>query len=229
MIKKLLFIFLLQLSLVSCVCNQTKNRLIASRDSIANQTDKFITFKGLELKHGIQMADALKALEAKGFKRSEQFDYKKRTYHIYSLRGTFYKYRDCNITIYPMESDKDIFGEIAIFLPYRYSFKEMKKDYDDMRHVYGNRYHMVSATVSFDDKCIDENMLDSVKPKNFSYDYASLMTEFHISDDKQGELSGLIRLNTVYITSQNKDVYYVVITYSTYVNNLEQINARHGL
>lgn len=29
-----------------------------------------------------------------------------------------------------------------------------------MRHVYGNRYHMVSATVSFDDKCIDENMLD---------------------------------------------------------------------
>lgn len=229
MIKKLLFIFLLQLSLVSCVCNQTKNRLIASRDSIANHTDKFITFKGLELKHGIQMADALKALEAKGFKRSEQFDYKKRTYHIYSLRGTFYKYRDCNITIYPMESDKDIFGEIAIFLPYRYSFKEMKKDYDDLRHVYGNRYHMVSATVSFDDKCIDENMLDSLKPKNFSYDHAYLMTEFHISDDKLGELSGLIRLNTVYITPQNKDVYYVVITYSTYENNLEQINARHGL
>lgn len=55
------------------------------------------------------------------------------------------------------------------------------------------------------------------------------MTEFHISDDKQGELSGLIRLNTVHITPQNKDVYYVVITYSTYVNNLEQINARHGL
>ena len=89
MIKKLLFIFLLQLSLVSCVCNQTKNRLIASRDSIANHTDKFITFKGLELKHGIQMADALKALEAKGLKRSEQFDYKKRNYHIYSLRGHF--------------------------------------------------------------------------------------------------------------------------------------------
>lgn len=229
MIKKLLFIFLLQLSLVSCVCNQTKNRLIASRDSIANQTDKFITFKGLELKHGIQMADALKALEAKGLKRSEQFDYKKRKYHIYSLRGTFYMYRDCNITIYPTKNDKDIFGEISIYLPYRYSFKEMKKDYDYLRHVYGNRYHMVSATVSFDDKCIDENMLDSVKPKNFSYDHAYLMTEFHISDDKQGELSGLIRLNTVYITPQNKDVYYVVITYSTYVNNLEQINARHGL
>ena len=229
MIKKLLFIFLLQLSLVSCVCNQTKNRLIASRDSIANHTDKFITFKGLELKHGIQMADALKALEAKGFKRSEQFDYKKRKDHIYSLRGTFYKYRDCNITIYPTKNDKDIFGAISIYLPYRYSFKEMKKDYDYMRHVYGNRYHMVSATVSFDDKCIDENMLDSVKPKNFSYDHAYLMTEFHISDDKLGELSGLIRLNTVYITPQNKDVYYVVITYSTYVNNLEQIKARHGL
>lgn len=145
------------------------------------------------------------------------------------MRGTFYKYRDCNITIYPTKNDKDIFGEISIYLPYRYSFKEMKKDYDYMRHVYGNRYHMVSATVSFDDKCIDENMLDSVKPKNFSYDHAYLMTEFHISDDKQGELSGLIRLNTVYITPQNKDVYYVVITYSTYVNNLEQIKARHGL
>lgn len=119
MIKKLLFIFLLQLSLVSCVCNQTKNRLIASRDSTANHTDKFITFKGLELKHGIQMADALKALEAKGLKRSEQFDYKKRNYHIYSLRGTFYKYRDCNITIYPTKNDKDIFGAISIYLPYR--------------------------------------------------------------------------------------------------------------
>ena len=116
------------------------------RDSIANHTDKFITFKGLELKHGIQMADALKALEAKGLKRSEQFDYKKRNYHIYSLRGTFYKYRDCNITIYPTKNDKDIFGAISIYLPYRYSFKEMKKDYDYMRHVYGNRYHMVSAT-----------------------------------------------------------------------------------
>lgn len=36
-------------------------------------------------------------------------------------------YRDCNITIYPTKNDKDIFGEISIYLPYRYSFKEMKR------------------------------------------------------------------------------------------------------
>lgn len=87
MIKKLLFIFLLQMSFATYICAQTREKLIAFRDSIATNTDKFLTVKGVELKPMLRMDEALKMFEAKGWKKSPEFDEIKNESGEYSLDG----------------------------------------------------------------------------------------------------------------------------------------------
>lgn len=63
MIKKLLFIFLLQMSFATCICAQKVIDWRATRDSIAKHADKFLDVEGLKLKPGLTMKKLWRCLK----------------------------------------------------------------------------------------------------------------------------------------------------------------------
>lgn len=122
MAQKILFTLLLQLTFAISAFAQSDK----VGEYLTQNSKRFLTVKGLELKPGLLMEDALKAFEAKGWERSMIFDYVKEERNIYELRGTFYNRRNCVIQIFPTLNNKNIVGIIGIGLPKQDTFKDLK-------------------------------------------------------------------------------------------------------
>lgn len=225
MAHKILLTLLLQLTVAFSAFAQSDN----IGEYLTQNSKRFLTVKGLELKPGLRMDDALKAFEAKGWERSEYFDTMKELRGTYVLNGTFYNRSNCNIMIMPTANNKNIIGKIGINLPNRDSFKELKEEYDDLKSALSDKYHMVSSTESFDDKYLEESTSDILKLAALSRDEATFMTEFRLSENQSDSLLGFIRLIINYVNSDNQDVFYVSIVYFTYDFIIEQVNAVNDL
>lgn len=225
MAQKILFTLLLQLTFAISAFAQSDQ----TGEYLAQNSKRFFTVKGLELKPGLLMEDALKAFEAKGWERSESFDYLKEERNIYVLKGTFYNCRDCNIQVMPTLNNKNIVGIIGISLPEQDTFKDLKNQYDDLKAALSEKYHMVSSTESFDDESIGERTFDELKLMAISRNEAKFMTEFHLSENKEDDLLGFIRLYIGHIKVKDNDYFKIVILYCTYDHIMDQINASDDL
>lgn len=175
------------------------------------------------------MDDALKAFEAKGWERSEYFDTMKELSDTYFLNGTFYNCSNCNIMIMPIANNKKIVGTIGITLPERKSFKDLKEEYDELKSDLSEKYHMVSSTESFDDKDVEESTSDILKLTALSRNEAEFMTEFHLSENKQDDLLGYIRLAISHHKTNNQESFHVYILYCTYDDLMEIVKAKDDL
>lgn len=225
MAQKILFTLLLQLTFAISAFAQSDQ----TGEYLAQNSKRFFTVKGLELKPGLLMEDALKAFEAKGWERSEFFDHYKEERNIYVLKGTFYNHRDCNIQVMPTLNNKNIVGLIGINLPKQDTFKDLKNQYDDLKAALSEKYHMVSSTESFDDEAAGEGTLDELKLMAISRDEAEFTTEFHLSENKDDDLLGFIRMSIMHAKVEDNDHFYVSIVYCTYDHIMDQINASDDL
>lgn len=225
MAQKILFTLLLQLTFAISAFAQSDQ----TGEYLAQNSKRFFTVKGLELKPGLLMEDALKAFEAKGWERSMIFDYVKEERNIYELRGTFYNRRNCVIQIFPTLNNKNIVGIIGIGLPKQDTFKDLKNQYDDLKAALSEKYHIVSSTESFDDESVGEGTFDELKLMAISRNEAKFTTEFHLSENKTDELLGYIRLDINHIKIEDNDSFYVSIIYFTYDCIMEQEHASDDL
>lgn len=225
MAQKILFTLLLQLTFALSAFAQSDE----VGEYLAQNSKRFLTVKGLELKPGLLMEDALKAFEAKGWERSMIFDYVKEERNIYELRGTFYNRRNCVIQIFPTLNNKNIVGIIGIGLPKQDTFKDLKNQYDDLKAALSEKYHIVSSTESFDDESVGEGTFDELKLMAISRNEAKFTTEFHLSENKTDELLGYIRLDINHIKIEDNDSFYVSIIYFTYDCIMEQAHASDDL
>ena len=225
MAQKILFTLLLQLTFAISAFAQSDE----VGEYLAQNSKRFLTVKGLELKPGLLMEDALKAFEAKGWERSMIFDYVKEERNIYELRGTFYNRRNCVIQIFPTLNNKNIVGIIGIGLPKQDTFKDLKNQYDDLKAALSEKYHIVSSTESFDDESVGEGTFDELKLMAISRNEAKFTTEFHLSENKTDELLGYIRLDINHIKIEDNDSFYVSIIYFTYDCIMEQAHASDDL
>ncbi len=225
MAQKILFTLLLQLTFAISAFAQSDK----VGEYLTQNSKRFLTVKGLELKPGLLMEDALKAFEAKGWERSMIFDYVKEERNIYELRGTFYNRRNCVIQIFPTLNNKNIVGIIGIGLPKQDTFKDLKNQYDDLKAALSEKYHIVSSTESFDDESVGEGTFDELKLMAISRNEAKFTTEFHLSENKTDELLGYIRLDINHIKIEDNDSFYVSIIYFTYDCIMEQAHASDDL
>lgn len=225
MAHKILLTLLLQLTVAFSAFAQTDN----VGEYLAQNSKRFLTVKGLELKPGLRMDDALKAFEAKGWERSKYFDTMKELSGAYFLNGTFYNCSNCEIIIIPTGNNKKIVGAIGITLPNRDSFKDLKEEYDDLKSALSEKYHMVSSIESFDDKYLEESTSDLLKLTALSRDEAKFMTEFHLSDKQQDDLLGYIRLVISHRKTNSQESFHVYVLYCTYDNLMEQVKAKDDL
>lgn len=175
------------------------------------------------------MEDALKAFEAKGLERSEFFDYLKEDQNVYALRGTFYNCGNCNIQVIPTLNNKNIVGIIGISLPKQDTFKDLKNQYDDLKAALSEKYHMVSSTESFDDESVGEGTFDELKLMAISRNEAKFTTEFHLSENKEDDMLGYIRLFIHSTKVKDNDSFFVSIIYCTYDCIMEQAHASDDL
>lgn len=225
MAQKILFTLLLQLTFALSAFAQSDE----VGEYLAQNSKRFLTVKGLELKPGLLMEDALKAFEAKGWEQSKYFDHFIEKNNTYVLNGTFYNRRDCNIFIVPTSNNKNIVKTITICLPDYDTFKGLKNEYDNLKADLSEKYHMVSSTESFDDEAIEGSTLDKLKLLAISRGEARFETEFHLSENKEDDLLGYIILCISHTKNEYNDSFYVSIMYRTYDDIMEQINASDDL
>ncbi len=227
MIKKLLFIFLLQMSFATCICAQTKDKLIAFRDSIANHTDKFLTVKGVELKPGLRMDEALKMFETKGWKKSPGFEEIKNESGEYSLDGDFYNKKNCYIYIVPTKKNKDIVGRILIIFPGWSSFHDLKKEYDELKLSLNRKYHLNYSTELFNNKSLETAPSDKLKLDAISQNEATFETWYYLSDKPEHIVLGSINIKISYLDTVPS--YNVFLMYITSDDLIDYISAEDDL
>lgn len=225
MAYKILLTLLLHLTLTFSAFAQTDT----TGDSIAADHQKYLTVKGIELKPGFRMEDALKAFEAKGWERSKYFDRLKEEGNYYELKGTFYNHNNCEIAIFPTNNDKNIVGRIIIFFPKMDSFKELKDLYDRLKYSLGKKYYMFSNTESFNNKNIENSSLDFLKLDALGQDEATFDSKFVLYDDQNPTLSGYVALGIDSTKSEDDNKYNVYVAYTTADDLAEQLNAEDDL
>lgn len=133
MIKKLLFIFLLQMSFATCICAQKVIDWRATRDSIAKHADKFLDVEGLKLKPGLTMKKTMEMFEAIGWKTDPFYEVEDDDSQMHILKGESLGIKNCEMFITPTEKDKNIVGVIGIVYTESNSFKKLKETYDRVK------------------------------------------------------------------------------------------------
>lgn len=195
-----------------------------SRDRMAEQTTKFLTFKGIELKPGLRMDSLLFFLESKGFKKTELFDYMKEEYGGYNLKGYFYNYHNCDIKIMPIQANKDVVSYISVNFPDANSFKQLKTLYDNLKDDLKEKYYLHGSIESFDDDYINRTESDYLKLNALSRDEGRFKTLFYVSDESS-LLLGQIVLTISHLHYGYEDHYYVSLSYCTSDNIIEQLSS----
>ena len=196
------------------------------RNKVEKIINKYLTVKGLELKPGLEMKDALQHFESKGASRSEYFDMVKSEYGIYDLKGTFFSRRNCSIRIVPTANNKAIVGIISINFPDGNSFKKLKEEYDILKSSLKEKYYIFSSKESFDNDYINETTSDYLKLSALSKDEGLFETRFYVSDNEASLLLGQIVLKISHVTVDYQTTYYVSLTYSTSDDIIEQLSSQ---
>lgn len=223
MIKNIISLFILLLFYVTGVNAQTKSELLTIRDSIAKNIDKFLTIKGVELKPGMRMDDALRIFLDKGWEKHELFNGFKEETNKYLLTGSFFNTEDCLICISPTVNDKNIVSSILISFPKKDSFKDLKKEYDELKYSLSQKYHLMSCTESFDNKLIENSNDDQMKLLALSKDEAKFHTRFNASDTPMASILGYVGINIGHSILSGDKKYNVSICYVTSDSWIEQM------
>ena len=223
--KRLYLLLILSIvGFISISAQTTAEKMTLIKDYLAENATKFLTVKGIELKPNMEMKYLLNEVEKKGWRRSDLFNEAYDTYGIYDLRGSFFN-NYCKIKILPIHGDKKIVGIIGINLPERDSFKQLKKDYDNLKAALAEKYYMFENTESFDDNYVNESTSDYLKLNALSKDEGLFESRFQISEDASSMLLGYIVLKISHLTFEYETSYYVSVSYCTSDCTIEQINA----
>ena len=227
MMKKFAIFLLLQFAIFANVNAQSNNISIDEfRELINQKADRFLTFKGIELRPGIRMKDFVNQLESKGLKRSELSTFIESKSNTIVLEGTFFNTRDCNIHVIPTSQDNNIVGIIGVSFPNRDSFWKLKAEYDQLKASLSEKYTVSDCVESFDDDYIDSSTSDFLKLNALSNDEGHFETRFVISNEGISSLCGYIFLSIKHLEVDYKEYYYVSLSYRTPDNLYEQVYSR---
>lgn len=223
MIKNIISLFILLLFYVTGVNAQTKSELLTIRDSIAKNIDKFLTIKGVELKPGMRMDDALRIFLDKGWEKHELFNGFKEKTNKYLLTGSFFNIGNCDICISPTINNKNIVSSIIINFPKRDSFKDLKNEYDELKYSLSQKYHIMSCNESFDNELIENSNDDQMKLLAISKDEATFDTRFKVQDVLLADILGYIVLRINSFNSSGETKCNVTLSYITSDSWIEQM------
>lgn len=225
MAHKILLTLLLQLTVAFSAFAQTEE----TKDSLTLKDLKYLTIKGVELKPGLLMEDALKVFLKKGLEKDTWFDKAKEEENAYWLKGTFFNTRNCEIYIYPTTNDKNIVGKILITFPEDYSFKSLKRQYDELKYSLSQKYHMFSCIESFDDEYLEKSNDDELKLLALSKNEATFDARFYASDNPITSLLGYIVLRIDSFNLSNETRCHVTLSYVTSDDVIEQMTKDNDL
>lgn len=223
MMKKFAIFLLLQFAIFANVNAQSNNISIDEfRELINQKADRFLTFKGIELKPGLKMKDFVSQLESKGLKRMTDFESK---HNSASLEGTFFNISDCEIHIVPTKQDPNMVGVVGVAFPNRDSFKRLKAEYDQLKASLSEKYTVSAGIESFDDEYIESTTSDHLKLNALSNDEGRFETDFTLSDDNL--TCGYIVLSIAHVEVAYEDYFYVSLAYYTPDKVYEQLYSRN--
>ena len=222
MIKKLSLFLLIFVTCSTFSSAQQKDKVIAARDIVAQQINKFFTVKGVELRPGLKMSTALDLLLQKGCAKADNFEYAK-SLGIYHLVGPFFSTKDCDINILPTTYNKDVVGAIGITFPKQSNFKDLKATYDNLKASLSNKYHLAECVEKFDDDFVANSTSDPLKLNAIAKKEAVFKSNFYVTEDKRSLFLGQVILGIGAITVDYLSKYFVYITYSTSDSVVEQL------
>ena len=223
--RLLVFICFILLTCLAAFSQTYSDSTKMLRDYVAQNSEKFLTVKGLELKPGLKMDDALKHLLKKGWQKSDLFDIAKSNFGLYDLRGGFFSRSNCRIKVLPASSDKNVVGAIGINFPDATSFKQLKKEYDDLKSALSEKYYMFECHEKFDDNYVENSTSDYLKLTALERDEVLFETQFHVSGDALSLLLGFVRLKINHLKVDYETTYFISLTYVTSDDVVEQLSS----
>lgn len=191
------------------------------RDLLVENTDRFLTVKGIELRPGLKMVDMLRQLKSKGWKETEASDYIRQEYGGYELTGIFFEHYNCRIKLLPTSHDNSIVGVVGISFPDAHSFKQVKDVYDELKAALSGKYVLNECNEGFEGDYVDEESSDTRKFLSVLKDEAKFESRFCLSEDNLSLLLGQVVLS---ISHYNLSC-YVSLTYSTSDNIVNQLSS----
>lgn len=177
------------------------------------QNNKYLTVKGLKLKPGLKMEDALNYFLSKGFKKRTTFENLKERDGYYALEGDFFNIASCHFDVTPTRNNPDVLGVVAIFLPERNSFRELISDYNNLKQALCLKYNLNSSKEYFTNQNIDKSGTDKLKLYALQNNDAVFESTFTLEADNLQ--MGFISLNIESVNSNGNRRSYVTLTYAT--------------
>lgn len=211
----------MQVFLLTCLYAQSTALVLQYRDYTAQTINKYLTVKGLELKPGLRMKDALKHFESKGFEKNESF--LKLEYGGYLLTGEFMGRHNINIYLIPTNKNKDILGIVGINFPEVDSFKSLKEEYNRLKSALSEKYLLSESEESFDSKLIEESTSDLLKLNALERNEAKFESRFQVTNDEGALMLGYIVLGISHVKVDYRSKCYVSLSYHTSDNVVEQL------
>lgn len=227
--KILLIIALMGFVSQSGFSQMSRDSLIEARNKYESLTNSYLTVKGVSLKPGLKMKDLLNLFIAKGWKKSEFFDYFEENRGTYVLKGSFFGYQDRDIIIQPTKTNKNIVGIVGISFPDVDSFKELKSTYDDLKASLQEKYEIVECIEKFDDEFLDQSTSDYLKLSAIRNNEATFQTEFHLGSLYSSILMGRIILSMACINNQSIHVSLAYYTSDFVIEQLDCPNPKDDL
>lgn len=225
--KKLLFTFVLGLFTCTCACAQSNADFIKTfRDrAIQNNSNKYLTVKGIELKPGLKMDEVLQKMQAKGMAKTDIYKIAKEQFGILDLTGDFAGRKNCNIKVLPTSNNKDIVGVISISFPNSETFKPLKELYDRLKFDLSKKYYIFESEEKFDNDYVNKSTSDYLKLSAIEKDEAKFETRFHLSDAEYSMYLGHIVLRIAHLDVDYHTTYFVMLSYCTPDCVEEQLSA----
>ena len=215
MTKRVLFIVLLQF-FVNCIFSQTKNDSIYQiRDLVVQLAEKFLTVKGVELKPGMKMDELSRLFESKGWKKTEMSDYAQEKFGVIDMKGMFFNRYDCGIQILPTASNANIVGKIGIEFPDKDFFRDLLREYNEIKTALSKKYHLVASIESFDQANVENSSSDYLKLRALKNKEATFESTFHVDDKELSILLGSVTLRITNLTTDYDTRTFVFLKYCT--------------
>lgn len=207
--------------------SQTHNdSIVLLRDLVAQRTGKFLTVKGIELKPGLKMADMLKMLIDKGFRKAELYEMGKEKLGVYLLEGPFFNKHNCALKIIPIASKKEYVSMVGIEFPESNSFKQLKSVYDDLKASLSKKYYISTCYEKFDEDFVNKSSSDFLKLSALENNAGIFETRFYVSEDPVNLLLGQVVLSISHVEDgYGKTKFYVILTYTTSDEVVEQLKS----
>lgn len=219
--KRMIMVLMMQVFLFTCLYAQSTEKVLQYRDYIAQTVNKRLTVKGLELKPGLPMKDALKHFKSNGFKLEEEF--RKIAPNEYLLIGEFMGRQNVKIYLIPTNKNKDVLGIVGVAFPMVNTFKKLNEDYSLLKSSLSEKYWLSESDESFKSLLVDESSSDVMKLYALGHGEANFQSRFQVTNDEGALMMGYIVLEISHIKSDQLSQCYVSISYHTSDNVVEQL------